>query len=136
MSVRVTVQQLQEQLPEFLDRAVQSGEECIVQRDGEDYAVIISARDWWRQKNGAALTPPTAVIADAEERHSQQIGQRLDALGPEYRLSQEKQERMEALLAKQGTALLSPPERRELEALVEECDAIMLRRAGALPQIR
>jgi antitoxin (DNA-binding transcriptional repressor) of toxin-antitoxin stability system len=135
MSVRVTVQQLQEQLPELLDRAVQSGEEYIVQRDGEDYAVILGARDWWRQRSEEVLTPPAAVTADEEESRSHQIGKRLDALGPEYRLSAERQERMEALLAKQEIAPLSPTERRELEALVEECDAIMLRRAQALPRI-
>ena len=50
MSVRVTVHQLQEQLPELLERTVQSGQECIVQRDGEDYAVIVSARKWQRRR--------------------------------------------------------------------------------------
>src|SRR5947207_14250727 len=99
MSVRVTVQQLQEQLPELLDRAVQSGEEYIVERDGHDYAVIIGAREWGRRRTGEAPSPPTPAVADAEEGRSRQIGSRLDALGPEYRLPPERQERMEALLA-------------------------------------
>jgi antitoxin (DNA-binding transcriptional repressor) of toxin-antitoxin stability system len=135
MSVRVTVQQLQERLPELLDRAVQSGEEYIVQRDGQDYAVIMSVHEWGRRTTGETPAVGDAGAADAEESRSRQIGARLDALGPEYRLSPEKQERMEALLAQAETTPLSPAERRELEALVEECDAIMLRRAQALPRI-
>jgi len=135
MSVRVTVQQLQQRLPELLDQAVQSGEAYIVERDGHDYAVIISAREWGRQRAGDAPAPPAVAVADAEESRSRQIGARLDALGLEYRLSPEKQERMESLLAQAETAPLSAAERHELEALVEECDAIMLRRAQALSRI-
>ncbi|MBI3248182.1 MAG: type II toxin-antitoxin system Phd/YefM family antitoxin [Deltaproteobacteria bacterium] len=44
--MKVTVHQLQEQLPPLLEHTVQSGEECIVQRQGKDYAVLVSARAW------------------------------------------------------------------------------------------
>jgi hypothetical protein len=58
------------------------------------------------------------------------VGAKLDALGPEYRLSPEKQARAEELLAKEGA--LDRAERRELGVLLRECDEIMLRRAETL----
>jgi hypothetical protein len=63
------------------------------------------------------------------------IGKRLDARGPEYRLSAEQQARIEELLEKNKGGLLSRAERRELNALLREADEIMLRRAEALDQI-
>ena len=112
--MKVTVPQLQEQLPTLLEQTVQSGEECIVQRQGKDYAVLVSTRVW-RQRT---------------------LGRRLDALGSHYRLVKEKQERVKILLAKQQEHHLTKAERRELTALLQECDAIMLRRAEALDTLR
>jgi prevent-host-death family protein len=135
MSVRVTLHQLQEQLPELLDRAVESGEECVVQRDGEDYAVIISAREWQQQKSNRELGQPSVTSTGSENPRIEEIGRRLDALGPEYRLSSDRQERMEELLEREKRTPLTPAERSELEALAEECDQIMLRRAQALHRV-
>lgn len=112
--MKVTMHQLQEQLPALLDCTVQSGEECIVQRHGKDYAVLVSARAW-RQRT---------------------LGMRLDTLGPAYRLAKEKQERAEALLAKRPERRLTSVERRELNGLLQESDDIMLRRAEALDALR
>jgi antitoxin (DNA-binding transcriptional repressor) of toxin-antitoxin stability system len=112
--MKVTVHQLQEQLPALLEHTVQSGEECIVQRHGKDYAVLVSARAW-RQRT---------------------LGKRLDALGPAYRLAEEKQGRVEALLAQRQERRLTSAERRELTSLLRECDDIMLRRAEALDALR
>jgi len=112
--MKVTVHQLQERLPTLLEHTVQSGEECIVQRDGKAYAVLVSARAW-RQRT---------------------LGKRLDALGFSYRLNKEKQERVEALLAKRQAQRLTSAERRELTRLLAECDDIMLRRAEALDTLR
>ena len=112
--MKVTVHQLQEQLPALLEHTVQSGEECIVQRQGKDYAVLVSARAW-RQRT---------------------LGRQLDALGPAYRLAEEKQERVEALLAKRQEHRLTIAEHRELTDLLQECDEIMLRRAAALDTLR
>ncbi len=112
--MKVTVHQLQEQLPTLLERTVQSGEECIVQRHGKDYAVLVSARAW-RQRV---------------------LGRRLDALGPRYRLAPEQQARMETLLAKRQERRLTSTERRELTGLLRECDDVMLRRAEALDSLR
>jgi hypothetical protein len=53
----------------------------------------------------------------------------LDALGAEYRLAPDKQRRAAALLAQEP---LQNSEERELEALLNEADEIMLRRAHAL----
>jgi len=72
--MKVTVHQLQEQLPALLEHTAQSGDECIVQHHGKDYAVLVSARAWRRRT----------------------LGRQLDALGPTYRLAEEKQERVEA----------------------------------------
>jgi len=72
---------------------------------------------------------------DEEEAHSREVGRRLDALGLEYRLSPEKQARMEELLSKRDAASLTPAQERKLQALVTECDAIMLRRAQALHRV-
>jgi antitoxin (DNA-binding transcriptional repressor) of toxin-antitoxin stability system len=134
MSVRVSVQQLQDELPELLEEAVQSGQECIIQRDGKDYAVIVSARHWQQRTERDALTAPEAA-ADEEEARTREVGQRLDMLGPEYRLSPEEQERMEDLLARRESTALSAAEQLELETLVARCDEIMLRRARALPRV-
>ena len=113
MSMKVTIHQLQEQLPDLLERTIQSGEECIVQRNGKDYAVIVSARTWRRRT----------------------VGRRLDALGPAYRLAAEKQTRAEELLAKNQEGQLTRAERRELDTLLRECEDIMLRRSAALDHL-
>ena len=113
MSVKLSLQQLQERLPELLDEMLNTEGEYIVQRNGKDCAVLVSARRWRRR---------TAA-------------ERLDRLGSEYRLSGEKQARAETLLTKNMRHTLSPAERRELRALLRECDAIMLRRAHGLGRI-
>lgn len=136
MTVRITVHQLQEQLPELLDRAVESGEECIIERDGQEYAVLVGAREW-RERHPAAV--PSCAAADGlreqndQDRRLREIGARLDALGPEYRLSAERQARAEELLAKEGD--LTRAERRELRVLLRESDEIMLRRAEAVQRL-
>lgn len=134
MSVRVTVNELREQLPELLDRTVERGEECIVQCEGEDYAIIVGVREWRRRTAQAELASAPAS-ADEEESRSREIGRRLDALGPAYRLSSEKQGTLEGLLARRETASLTNAEQRELQTLLAECDEIMLRRAQALRRI-
>jgi PHD/YefM family antitoxin component YafN of YafNO toxin-antitoxin module len=109
MSLRVSLKQLRDQLPELLDDAVESGREYVVQRNGKDYAVIVSALAWRRRM----------------------LDERLNALGPAFRLSRTKQRRAEKLLAideRKRTAA----ERRELTALLRECDDILARRAQAL----
>lgn len=131
MSIRISIDQLQERLPELLDRAAESGEECIIERDGEEYAVLVSAREW-RQRANARAASPSQVEAQARLRR--EVGQWLDSLGSDYRLSREKQARMEDLLS--GKTDLSDVERGELEALIQEGEAIMLRRAAALDRIR
>ena len=113
MSVKVTIRELQEGLPEMLDRAVETGEEYIVERNGRDYAVIVSASEWKRRT----------------------LGRRLDALGPAYRLSRAKQSRAEELLARRKSNRLSRAERLELSDLLRECDTIMMRRAEAMDRI-
>ncbi len=114
MSIRVSLRQLQAQLPELIDKAVRTGEEYVVQRDGKDWAVIVSARQWRRRG----------------------VGLRLDALGPAYRLAPKKQARIESLLAENEQRRLSPSEHRELKALLRECDSVMLRRTSALERLQ
>jgi len=113
MGIKVSLHQLKDRLAEFLDDAVTTGEECIVQRNGKDYAVIISAQEWRRRT----------------------VKQRLDALGPAYRLSKEKQSRAEELLASSKEGCLTSAERRELKALLRAGDAVLLRRAKALDRV-
>ena len=113
MSVKITLNQLRDQLPELLDRVVNSGEEYVVQRNGQDCAVIIDARHWRR-----CIT-----------------GKRLDAAGPDYRLARTKQSRAEALLAAQQVQALTALERRELRKLLRECDAILARRTARLDRL-
>jgi len=110
MSKKVSVQQVRDQLPELLDQVVEAGEEYVVQRNGKDCAVIVGARQWRRRR----------------------VGQRLDDLGAAYRLSPAKQARAEELVARRQQRSLTAAERRELRALLQECDAILLRRAAAL----
>jgi prevent-host-death family protein len=110
MSCKVSVKQLQERLPELLDQVVKTGEEYIVQSDGKDCAVLVNARQWRRRT----------------------LGQRLDALSSSYRLAGAKQVRVEKLFNARQRRSLTAAERRELKALLRECDRIMLRRAEAL----
>jgi hypothetical protein len=110
MSVKISMRQLQERLPDLLDRLSRTREEFVVERNGKDCAVIVSPRHW-RQ-----------LVA----------GRRLDALGPAYRLSRAKQARVEHLLAAKQQRSLTTQERRELKALLRECDSVLLERANAL----
>jgi prevent-host-death family protein len=130
MSVKVSVRQLQEQLSELLNRAVESGEECIIQRDGQDVAVLVSAREWQRRTRRPAREPAAPAGTLEQERRRHEIGRQLDALGPEYRLSADQQARAEELLARKGN--LTPAERGELERLLRISEAVMQRRADAL----
>ena len=63
MSVKVTVRQLQEQLPELLDHTVESGEECIVQHHGKAVAVLVSLHEWRRLKDDTS-----AAVKEHERR--------------------------------------------------------------------
>src|SRR6266446_4397686 len=110
MSIKVSMHQLQDQLPELLDQVVKNGEEYIVQRDGKDCAIIVSTRQWRRRTAGKLL----------------------DDLGAAYRLSRPKQAHAEQLLAARQQRSLTVAERRELKDLLGECDAILRRRAAAL----
>jgi prevent-host-death family protein len=113
MSIRVNVNQLRERLPELLDRTVHDDDVCLIERNGEPYAVIISAREWRRQT----------------------IGRRLDALGSQYRLTRKQQRRTEELLARSNAGRLTRAERRELNELLRTSDEIMLRRAEAMERV-
>jgi prevent-host-death family protein len=113
MSVRVSLHQLQDRLPELLDQVVKNGEECVVQRDGKDCAVLVSARQWRRRA----------------------AGRRLNALGPAYRLPRAEQARADKLLAAQQQRPLTPAERRELKVLLRKCDGVLRRRAEALDRM-
>ncbi len=113
MSIRVNVSQLREQLPELLDRAVQDDEVCLIERNGAPYAVMLSVREWRRQT----------------------IGKRLDTLGPQYRLAKERQQRTEELLARSNAGRLTRAERRELKALLQASEEVMLRRAEAMERV-
>jgi len=113
MTVKVSLHQAQHRLPELLDRVVTAGEEYVVQRNGKDCAVLVSARQW-RQRT---------------------LGAQLDALGPQYRLPAKKQKRAEQLLAAKQQRSLTAAEGRELKSLLRESVVIMLRRASALEHL-
>lgn len=113
MSVKVTVRQGQEQFAELMQQAVDSGEACVIQQDGRDYAVIVGVREWKQR----------------------QVGGRLDALGPAYRLTKEQQRRTEELLAQKQLRRLTRSEQRELDALLHESEDVLLRRTAALDRL-
>jgi prevent-host-death family protein len=114
MTVKLSLRELQRQLPELLDRAAESTDPVVVQRRGKDDVVIVSARQWRRLATG----------------------QRLDALGPSFRLSPAKQKRVEELLATKRHARLTKAQRQELDALLRECDEILLQRADAMDRMQ
>ena len=114
MSLKVSVDQLQKQLPKLLSRTVRANDVCLIERNGQPYAVLVGIHEWERQV----------------------IGKRLDALEPSYRLSREQQKRAEALLARQQTRRLTRLEQRELNALLQDSEAVMLRRAEGLSAYR
>jgi prevent-host-death family protein len=113
MSIRVNVSQLRQQLPELLDRTVREGDVCLIEQNGEPYAVLVSARAWRRQT----------------------FGKRLDALGPQYRLSKAEQRRAEELLLKRNTSRLTRAEQRELSELLRASEEVMRRRTAALERV-
>ncbi len=86
---------------------------CVIERNGQPYAVLVSIREWRRRT----------------------VGKRLDALGPQYRLSVLQQKRTEELLAQQSTRRLTRAEQRELQALLQASEAILLARAEALARV-
>ena len=114
MSFRVTLRQIKERVEDYMVKAVEEGEPCVVRRNGKDYAVILSHAEWERWW----------------------LGRQLDALGEKYRVSPAQQERAEELCEEQGRRVLSPDERRELRQLLKEFDKIMLRRAKALERLK
>ncbi len=74
-----------------------------MQRSGEDYAVIISAREWHRQRRREKSVRSAVARAGGGEASIEEIGRRLDALGPDYRFSADKQARIEELLETEKT---------------------------------
>ncbi len=113
MSVKVTIRQGQEQFTELMQRAVDTGEACVIQQDGRDYAVIVGMREWKRRQNGSHL----------------------DTLGPAYRLTKEQQQRTEELLVQKHQRRLTRIEQRELDALLHESEEVLLRRTAALDRL-
>src|SRR2546430_123461 len=98
MSFRINVHELTDRLPDLLDHAVKSGEECIIQRDGQDYAVLISAEEWRKHTGQDHGAPPVSAPAGDQEQRLGAARAWLDTLGPDYRLSTDKQARIEDLL--------------------------------------
>ena len=126
MPVTLSIQELQERLPDLLSRAAQGDEQYIVERDGAEYVVTIRARPWRSAPGGAEAhggAQPDELVA---------VSSWLDELGPGYRFAAGKQERVEQLLARDGQ--LTPAERAELNGLLREADEILARRAHALNQ--
>ena len=113
MSVKVTVRQGQEQFPELMQRAVETGEACVVQQDGRDCAVIVGVREWKRRR----------------------IGSSLDSLGPAYRLTKQQQQRTEELLAESKLRRLARAEQREFDTLLQATEEVLLRRTAALDRL-
>jgi antitoxin (DNA-binding transcriptional repressor) of toxin-antitoxin stability system len=113
MSLRASLRELEHQLPALLDMVAKEGEECVVQRNGKDYAVIVSVQQWRRRT----------------------VGRHLDALGPSQRLDEVKQARAEHLLAAKGSRPLTAAEQRELRSLLRESDAVLRRRTAALDRL-
>ena len=113
MSLKVNVQQLRKDLPELLERVVQENDHCLIERNGQPYAVLVSLNEWRKQT----------------------AGKRLDGLGRGYRVSRTAQARTEKLLAKQKTTRLTPAEQLELSELLQASESVMLKRAEALNRI-
>ena len=114
MSIHATVRQMKARFEDYLVKAVEAGEPCVVQRNGKNYAVLVSHDEWERRE----------------------FGRQLDALGEGYRVPPEHQQRADELLAEQGRRELTADERRELRKLVKEFDKVMLRRGKAMEQLR
>lgn len=114
MSVRTSVRQFRERMDEYLAKAVEEDEPCVLQRNGKNYAVVVSHDEW----------------------EMNELGRHLDALGPEYRVSPESQRRAEELLDRQSRRPLTKTERKELDRILKESDQVLLRRAQALESMR
>lgn len=135
MSAKVTLRQPREQLPAVIDHTVKTGEECVVQRNGKDYAVIVSAREWKRRNGSNERVRSTGTALRNTSAEARAVGKKLDALGPEYRLARSQQTRIEVLLEKKRATRLSRDEERELKSILQEADAVMRRRARAITKV-
>jgi prevent-host-death family protein len=113
MIVKVDMKHLQERLSDVLDQAADSENPLLIQRQGKNDVVIVSARHWRRLA----------------------AGKRVDDLGPSFRFPAAKQRRAEHLLGLKKLGQLTAAQRRELQRLLKESDDIMLRRAEALHRL-
>jgi hypothetical protein len=95
--------------------------------------ISVSAHEWERRTQNQAAQGRASPASSELELRRRAVGKKLDALGPEFRLSQQKQARLKELLGRK--AALTPSERGELEILVQEADEITLRRAEALDRV-
>jgi prevent-host-death family protein len=128
MSVKVTVRQLQEQLPELLDRAVERGEECIVQRNGKAVAVLVSLCEWQRIKDDTH-----AAAVKEQERRVRAYQKQMKQLGADYWLPPEQQVRLKALVEKEDFGVqLTREEQTELRQLLKRHEQLMVKRAAAM----
>jgi hypothetical protein len=110
MSIKVTIRQLQEQLPDLLDRTVQSGE-------------------------GNGHTP--AAVAKDQERRLRAYQKKMERLGPDYWLPPEQQARLIELVEKEDFGeTLTRAERRELRQLLKRHEQLLVKRAAALQAMR
>jgi hypothetical protein len=93
------------------------------------YPVVSGHREDSTKIEGMSKDP---ILRPHGQERFRGIARRINALGPAYRLTKKKQERVEALLAERQERRLTSPECRELKDLLQECDDIMLRCAVAL----
>jgi PHD/YefM family antitoxin component YafN of YafNO toxin-antitoxin module len=69
MSMKVTVSELRKRLPpDILDQAVKDDLPCMIERGGETYAVIVSARQWRRHTIGRRLDALSAQNTNSPKR--------------------------------------------------------------------
>ena len=112
MSVRVSLRKLEQQLPALLERVAKDGEECVVQRNGKDYAVIIGVQQWRRRTVGRRLD----ALSRAAARPGQAGAGGASACG-------------------QGEPASDRGRAARAGALLRESEAILRRRSAALNQL-
>lgn len=114
MSVQASSRDVKARFEDYLTKVVEEGEPCVVQREGKNYAVLVSHDEWERRE----------------------FGRHLDGMGDEYRVPPEIQRRAAELLTAQGQRRLNADERREVQQLRKVFDRVMLRRSQAMEQLR
>ncbi|MFN0120394.1 MAG: type II toxin-antitoxin system Phd/YefM family antitoxin [Blastocatellia bacterium] len=69
-TIKINLKEFRDQLPDLLDQIVRDDDVCVIERDGEPYAVIVGFREWSRQTTRKLIS-----VVGEPSRHRRNPGQ-------------------------------------------------------------